>query len=113
MDAKRDWGYAPDYVESMWLMLQQKEPDDYVIATGETHSIRDFLDTAFQHIGIYSWKNYVKQDDRYMRPAEVDVLRGDSSKAVKKIGWSPRTTFDGLVSKMVENDMNLVSKEIR
>ena len=112
LDAKRDWGYAPDYVESMWLMLQQKEPNDYVIATGETHSIREFLDRAFQHIGIVDWKEYVKQDDRYMRPAEVDVLCGDSTEARKKIGWSPRTTFDGLVSKMVECDMNLVSKEI-
>jgi GDPmannose 4,6-dehydratase len=112
LDAKRDWGYAPDYVESMWLMLQQKEPNDYVIATGETHSIRDFLDRAFQHIGIVDWKEYVKQDDRYMRPAEVDVLCGDSTEARKKIGWSPRTTFDGLISKMVECDVNLVSREI-
>ena len=112
LDAKRDWGYAPDYVESMWLMLQQKEPNDYVIATGETHSIREFLDRAFQHIGIVDWKEYVKQDDRYMRPAEVDVLCGDSTEARKKIGWSPRTTFDGLISKMVECDVNLVSREI-
>ena len=108
LDAERDWGYAPDYVEAMWLMLQQDTPDDYVISTGQKHSIRDFLDAAFQYVGIVDWKSYVKQDPRYMRPAEVDVLRGDSSKAREKLGWKPNTDFYGLVSKMVENDLKLL-----
>ncbi len=86
LDAKRDWGYAPDYVEAMWLMLQQDKPDDYVIATGKDYSIREFLDYAFGHVGINDWEKYVKQDERYMRPAEVAVLRGDSSKAKKELG---------------------------
>ena len=102
LDSKRDWGYAPDYVECMWLMMQQDSPDDYVIATGKAYSIREFLDVAFSCIDI--------QDDlRYMRPAEVDVLCGDSSKAREKLGWTPRTSFDQMVSKMVANDIKLLS----
>ena len=110
LDAKRDWGYAPDYVEAMWLMLQQETPDDYVIATGKTYSIRDFLDIAFDHVGIKDWAPYIKQDPKYMRPAEVDVLRGDFNKAKKELNWSPKTTFIELVKKMVDNDMKILSK---
>jgi GDPmannose 4,6-dehydratase len=110
LDAERDWGYAPDYVEAMWLMLQQESPDDYVIATGEKHSIRDFLDAAFKCVGIDDWSGYIKQDPRFMRPAEVDVLRGDGSKAKKELGWSPRTNFNELVQKMVKNDLNLLKE---
>ena len=110
LDAKRDWGYAPDYVEAMWLMLQQDKPDDYVIATGKDYSIREFLDYAFGHVGINDWEKYVKQDERYMRPAEVAVLRGDSSKAKKELGWVPRTSFKDMVTKMVENDIRYVSR---
>jgi len=105
LDAKRDWGYAPDYVEAMWLMLQQETPEDYVIATGETHSIKDFLTEAFNHVGIEDWSKYIKQDPRFMRPAEVDVLRGDYSKAKDGLGWKPKTTFKELVKKMVDNDI--------
>ena len=110
LDAKRDWGYAPDYVEAMWLMLQQDNPDDYVIATGETHSIREFLDIAFNHIGIKDWSNYVKQDAKYMRPAEVDVLRGDSKKAKQELGWESNTSFKQLVTCMVDNDIINLNK---
>tara|TARA_R110001599_G_scaffold81059_1_gene218871 strand:+ start:127 stop:1095 length:969 start_codon:yes stop_codon:yes gene_type:complete len=110
LDAKRDWGYAPDYCEAMWLMLQQDKPDDYVIATGETHSIRDFLDIAFDVIGVTDWEDYVGQDVRYMRPAEVDVLRGDSTKAQTELGWKPKTTFEELVGNMVRNDINILEK---
>ena len=109
LDSFRDWGYAPDYIEAMWLMLQQDEPDDYVIATGEIHSIREFLDCAFRRIGITDWSKYVEQDPRYMRPAEVDVLRGDSSKAEEKLGWKSSTPFEELVSKMVKNDIKFLS----
>ncbi len=109
LDSKRDWGYSPDYVESMWLMLQQDEPDDYVIATGKSHTIREFLDAAFQHIGIVHWSEYVKQDPRFMRPAEVDVLRGDSTKARDELGWTLSTSFQEMISKMVANDINLLS----
>ena len=109
LSAKRDWGHARDYTEAMWLMMQQDKPDDYVIATGETHSIRDFLDAAFQHIGITNWEKYVGQDPRFMRPAEVDVLRGDSSKAHKELGWKPKTSFVDLVGKMVKNDIERLS----
>ena len=105
LDSKRDWGYAPDYVESMWLMLQQDKPDDYVIATGKAHTIREFLDRAFKHIGIIDWSNYVGEDKRYMRPAEVDVLRGDSTKAREVLGWKPKTSFDQMVNKMVSSDI--------
>tara|TARA_B100002019_G_scaffold233998_1_gene208121 strand:+ start:1787 stop:2761 length:975 start_codon:yes stop_codon:yes gene_type:complete len=112
LDSKRDWGYSPDYVKSMWLMLQQDEPDDYVIATGVEHSIRDFLDCAFQHIGLTEWSKYVLQDERYMRPAEVAVLCGDSSKAREVIGWEPETSFEQMVSNMVDNDIQLIDKQI-
>ena len=109
LDAKRDWGYAPDYVEAMWLMLQQETPDDYVIATGNTYSIREFLDIAFNHVGIKNWEPYIKQDPRFMRPAEVDVLRGDFTKAKENLDWIPKTSFVNLVKKMVDNDINLLN----
>ena len=109
LDAKRDWGYAPDYVEAMWLMLQQEKAEDYVISTGDTHSIREFLDYAFQHIGIMDWEKYVGQDPRFMRPAEVDVLRGDSSKSLSDLGWKPKTSFEELVVKMLRNDIERLS----
>ena len=108
LDAERDWGYAPDYVEAMWLMLQQNTPDDYVIATGEKHSIRDFLEASFNYIGINDWESYVKQDARFMRPAEVDVLRGDYTKANKELNWTPKTSFNELVKIMVDNDLKLL-----
>jgi len=111
LDAYRDWGYAPDYVEAMWLMLQQDTPDDYVIATGETHSIRDFLNVAFDTIGIKDWNTYVKQDPKYMRPAEVDVLRGDYSRAKQDLGWQPKTSFEELVRRMVKNDLELLKRK--
>ena len=111
LDAKRDWGYAPDYVEAMWMMLQQDNPEDYVIATGETHSIRDFLTEAFNHVGITDWEPYIKQDPRFMRPAEVDVLRGDYTKAKEEMEWVPQTNFSELVKKMVNNDLKLLKNE--
>ena len=110
LDAKRDWGYAPDYCEAMWLMLQQDKPDDYVISTGEKHSIRDFLNVAFGEVGIFEWEKYVGQDPRFMRPAEVDVLRGDSSKAHKELGWKPKTSFEQLARHMVANDVKRLEK---
>ena len=106
LDAKRDWGYAPDYVEAMWLMLQQDEPDDYVVASGSTHSIKEFLTLAFKAVGIDDWKDYVKQDQRFMRPAEVDVLLGSSTKAKMKLGWTPKTNFEDLVKIMITSDIN-------
>ena len=109
LDTKRDWGYAPDYVESMWMMLQQDEPDDYVVATGKTHSLGEFLDSAFQHIGITNWEKYVGQDERYMRPADVFYLAGDSTKAREDFGWTPKTSFEEMISKMVANDIELLS----
>lgn len=112
LDAQRDWGYSPDYVEAMWLMLQQDTPDDYVIATGETRSIREFLDEAFNVIGISDWTPYIKIDSRYLRPAEVDVLLGDFSKAHNNMGWKPRTSFSDLVKIMVNNDINLIRHDI-
>ena len=108
LDSYRDWGYAPDYCEAMWLMLQQDTPDDYVISTGETHSIRDFLDVAFQEIGVMDWDKHVGQDPRFMRPAEVDVLRGDSTKAQTDLNWKPKTSFRELVEKMVRNDIKII-----
>ena len=107
IDAMRDWGYAPDYVEAMWLMLQQDQPDDYVIATGETHSIREFLEIAFKTIEISDWNKYVIQDPRMFRPAEVDVLRGDASKARTELKWQSRTSFEDLVKKMVYSDIEI------
>ena len=108
LDSKRDWGYSPDYVESMWLMMQHETPEDFVIATGESYSIRQFLDAAFTAVGIENWEKHVKQDPRYMRPAEVDVLRGDSTKAKEILGWSPTTPFDEMVRRMVKNDIKLL-----
>jgi GDPmannose 4,6-dehydratase len=105
LDAKRDWGFAGDYVRAMWLMLQQEVADDYVISTGATHSIRELLDAAFGHVGITDWEKYVKQDPRFMRPAEVDLLVGDSTKAREKLGWKPEVDFEQLVGMMVENDL--------
>jgi len=107
LDSKRDWGYSPDYVESMWMMLQQDNPEDYVIATGKDHTIREFLDIAFNHVGISDWSKYVKQDERYMRPAEVAVLCGDSTKAREQLGWKPKTSFEQIVANMVDNDLKL------
>ena len=112
LDSKRDWGYAPDYVEGMWLMMQQDEPDDYVLATGESHSIRDFLEIAFDEIGISDWKQYVGQDPRFFRPAEVDVLRGDATKAKNDLNWTPKTSFDELVRKMVRNDIEEIQRKL-
>jgi GDPmannose 4,6-dehydratase len=109
LDAKRDWGYAPDYVEAMWLMLQQERPDDYVIATGETHSVREFLDVAFGHLDM-DWKKHVEIDPRYYRPTEVDLLIGDASKAKKILGWKPRVHFKELVRIMVEADLEAESQ---
>jgi GDPmannose 4,6-dehydratase len=105
LDARRDWGYAGDYVEAMWRMLQQDEADDYVIATGETWSIRDFLDLAFAHVGIDDWDQHVTQDPRFMRPAEVELLIGDASKARDKLGWKPTVSFAELVAMMVDADI--------
>ena len=105
LDAKRDWGFAGDYVEAMWRMLQQDEADDYVVATGETHSIRELLDIAFDEVGVAEWEPLVKQDPRFMRPAEVDLLIGDPSKAREKLGWAPRVGFEELVRMMVRNDI--------
>jgi len=109
LDAKRDWGYAGDYVKAMWLMLQQDQPDDYVVATGETHSIEELLALAFAEVGINDWHPYVKQDPKYFRPAEVDLLIGDSTKARNKLGWKPEVDFPGLVKLMVENDLRIES----
>ncbi|MGF1518551.1 MAG: GDP-mannose 4,6-dehydratase [Nodosilinea sp.] len=104
LDAKRDWGYAKDYVKAMWLMLQQDEPDDYVVATGETYSVRDFLDIAFGRVNL-NWQDYVAFDERYLRPAEVELLIGDPTKAKTKLGWEPSVTFTELVHLMVEADL--------
>ena len=105
LDSLRDWGYAPDYVESMWKMMQHDSPTDFVVATGTAHSIRDFLDIAFRWVGIDSWQKHIKQDPRFMRPAEVDVLRGDSSKARYLLDWQPKTSFEDMVTRMVDNDV--------
>ena len=104
LDAKRDWGYAKDYVKAMWLMLQKEQPDDYVISTGETHSVREFIELAFGYVNL-KWEDYVEFDARYLRPAEVDLLIGDSTKAQQKLGWKPSVTFEQLVALMVEADL--------
>jgi len=109
LDAKRDWGYAKEYVEAMWLMLQQETPDDYVIATNETHSIREFLDVSFGHAGL-DWKKHVEIDARYFRPAEVELLIGDYTKAKKQLGWEPRTRFADLARLMVDADIELLRR---
>jgi GDPmannose 4,6-dehydratase len=112
LDAKRDWGYAKEYVEAMWLMLQQPEPDDYVVATNETHSVREFLELAFDHAKL-DWKKHVKIDPRYFRPAEVDLLIGDYSKAKRKLGWEPKTKFADLTRLMVDADIELLARHSR
>lgn len=105
LDARRDWGYAPEYVEAMWMMLQQPEPNDYVIGTGESHTIREFLDAAFNHVGIAKWEAHVGIDPRYYRPSEVEDLRADITKAKEKLGWQPKTNFKTLVAKMMKHDL--------
>src|SRR5262245_48046802 len=111
LDPKRDWGYAGDYVAAMWMMLQQDEPDDYVVATGETHSIRELLDAAFRLAEIDDWGRFVRQDPRFFRPSEVNLLIGDASKAKAKLGWQPRVSFDELVQMMYENDLKEESEK--
>jgi GDPmannose 4,6-dehydratase len=113
LDAKRDWGYAGDYVRAMWMMLQQPEPDDYVVATGETHSIEEFLTLAFEEVGLDDWHNYVRQDPRFFRPAEVDLLIGDPTKTRDKLGWIPEVDFPSLVKMMVKNDMEIETARLR
>jgi GDPmannose 4,6-dehydratase len=110
LDARRDWGFAGDYVEAMWRMLQQDTPDDYVVATGEAHSVKEFVEAAFGHLEL-DWKRYVAIDERYMRPTEVDYLLGDPSKVKALLGWKPRTSFDELVRMMVEGDLGLAQRE--
>ncbi len=112
LEAKRDWGFAGDYVEAMWLMLQQERPDDYVVATGETHSVREFLDLVFDRLKLDP-KRYVDFDPRFMRPAEVDILIGDYSKAKRLLGWEPRVRFKELVAMMVDSDLELAEREKR
>ncbi len=107
LDAKRDWGYAGDYVKAMWMMLQQDEPDDFVISTGQTHTVQEFVENAFAHAGLENWQQYVRQDPKFFRPAEVDLLIGDSSKAKRVLGWEPEVGFDELVKMMVDNDLTL------
>ena len=111
LDSKRDWGFAGDYVEAMWLILQQDKPGDYVVATGETYSVKEFLTIAFDHAGL-DWKKFVAIDKRYFRPTEVDLLQGDASKARKILGWKPKVGFEALVRMMVDSDMALVEKEV-
>jgi GDPmannose 4,6-dehydratase len=105
LDPERDWGFAGDYVRAMWSMLQQDEPEDFVVATGETHSVREFVELAFATAGIDEWQRYVRQDERFMRPAEVDRLVGDATKAAKVLGWAPTMTFPDLVEAMVAHDL--------
>jgi GDPmannose 4,6-dehydratase len=110
LEAKRDWGYAPEYVEAMWRMIQQDTSDDFVVATGETHTVREFAEAAFAHVDL-DWREFVKHDPRYERPAEVDLLVGDSAKAKKALGWEPKVRFKDLVRIMVDADMELLSRD--
>ena len=110
LDASRDWGFAGDYVEAMWMMLQHDVPDDWVIATGETHTVREFAELAFSHVNL-NWEDYVSTSEKYFRPNEVDYLLGDSSKAKQKLGWSPKTSFEDLVKMMVDYDLDLAKRE--
>jgi GDPmannose 4,6-dehydratase len=110
LDAKRDWGFAGDYVQAMWLMLQQETPDDYVIATNQTRSVREFLDVVFTHLGL-DWRKFVEVDPRYFRPAEVDLLLGDASKAKRELGWSPTVSFEQLAVMMTDQDWKLARQE--
>lgn len=112
MDARRDWGYAKEYVEMMWLMLQQEQPDDYVVATGETHSVKEFVEATFAHLDL-DWQQFVKHDARYERPAEVELLIGDSSKAKRQLNWEPKVKFKELVQIMVDADMELAKRELK
>ncbi len=112
LDAKRDWGFAGDYVEAMWMMLQQDSPDDYVVATGETHTVKEFCEIAFGAAGL-DWEKYVKVDPKFMRPAEVNLLLGDSTKAHKALGWKPKVSFKELVNMMVESDIDLIGRQIQ
>ena len=112
LDAKRDWGYAPEYVEAMWRMLQQDQPDDYVIATGATHSVREFVQAAFAYAGL-DWQRHVRFDERYLRPAEVDLLLGDASKAKEKLGWQPKTLMPDLVKIMVDADRRILQLQLK
>ncbi len=112
LDAKRDWGFAGDYVEAMWRMLQQAEPEDFLISTGETHTVREFLDLAFAHVGIPDWNPYVKVDPQFMRPADVFALHGHSGKAKEKLGWEPKVHFEELVKMMVDADMKRLAKKM-
>jgi GDPmannose 4,6-dehydratase len=110
LDSRRDWGYAPDYVEAMWLMLQQEEPEDYVVATGEMHSVRDFVDRVFDRLEL-DWRKYIRIDPRYFRPTEVEALCGDATKARNKLGWAPRVNFEQLIDRMLEHDLDLARQE--
>ena len=113
LDPKRDWGFAGDYVEAMYLMLQQDEPDDYCVATGETHAVQEFVEKAFAHAGIEDWKKYVKIDPRFVRPAEVHHLQGKPDKVMSKLGWKPKVTFDELVKMMVDADIKRYEKKLK
>jgi GDPmannose 4,6-dehydratase len=110
VDAKRDWGHAADYVRAMWMMLQANEPDDFVVATGETHTVREFLELAFARVGL-SWQEFVRTDEKFLRPSEVDLLLGDASKAHEKLGWKPEIDFPTLVHRMVDHDLELAERE--
>jgi len=112
LDAKRDWGFAGDYVRAMWLMLQQDKPDDYVISTGITHSVRDLVQIAFDYVNL-NWKDYVIVDPKFVRPAEVEILLGDSTKALKKLGWAPETSFEELIKMMIDADLERIENDIK
>ena len=108
LNAKRDWGFAPDYMEAIWLMLQQKEPENYVISTGKSHSVKEFLTVATEYIGLGDWHNFIEKDDHFFRPTDIDELVGDSSKARKELGWTPKVNFEQLVKMMVDHDLSYV-----